>query len=121
MAVAYSHKPREPGQSLVPWGVHGTTPGGIAIVFYENVKELSSESGSFFGEVLGDAMAHELGHLLPGSGHSSGGIMRARWTLRDLKLADPARLQFSREQVVLLQRAAQSLQNNPSLTVTAQH
>lgn len=119
MSVRCNQKPGELGQSLVPSGVHGPTPGGIAHVFWERVKDFALESGSTFGVALGDAMAHELGHLLLGSGHSPRGIMKAHWTLRDLRFDNSARLQFLPAQVVLLQRAARSLQKNPSLTVTA--
>ena len=38
-----------------------------------------------FGELLGHAAAHEIGHLLLGStGHSPAGIMRASWEVKDL-------------------------------------
>jgi hypothetical protein len=120
MSARCNHKPGELGQSLVPSGVHGPTPGGIAHVFYENVKVIASESGSFFGEVLGDAMAHELGHLLLGFGHSAGKIMKARWTVQDLRIASQGGLPFSPAQVVLLQRAARSLRQNPSSMLAAQ-
>lgn len=120
MAARFNYKPGELGQSLVPSGFHGPTPGGIANIFWDRVTDRSSKSGSTCSEVLGDAIAHELGHLLLGSGHSARGIMRARWKLRDLKFASRARLRFLPAQVVLLQRAARLLQNNHSLTVTAQ-
>jgi hypothetical protein len=120
MTARLNHKTGEAGQSLIPSGVHGPTPGGIAHVFYESVRGLALESGSFFGEVLGDVIAHELGHLLLGSGHSSAGIMKARWKLRDLRLASQGELRFSPGEVAALQRGARSLRQNPSLTVTAQ-
>jgi hypothetical protein len=120
MAAHYSPKPGVLGQSRLPSGIHGPTPGGAANVFYESVKDLASDSGAFIGEALGDAMAHELGHLLLGSEHSSGGIMKARWTIQELRIASQGGLPFSPAQVVLLQSAAWSLRQNPSSTLAAQ-
>jgi hypothetical protein len=119
MAAAYSHTPGALGQSLVPSGVYEPTPGGTANVFYARVKHICSLWGLFPGEVLGDAIAHELGHLLLGSGHSPGGLMRAHWTLSDLRLANQGQLRFSPGQVVLLQRAAWSLHQDSSSTLAA--
>jgi hypothetical protein len=120
MVARYRHEPDALGQSLVPSGVHGPTPGGIANVFYDRVELVSSLWGLFRGEVLGDAIAHELGHLLLGTQHSHRGIMKADWTRLDLELASQGELQFSPGEVAALQRGARSLRQNPSLTVTAQ-
>ena len=120
MTARLNHKTGEAGLSLIPSGVHGPTPGGIAHVFYENVKVLASESDLFFGEILGDAMAHELGHLLLGAEHSSEGIMKAHWTVHDLRIASQGGLPFSQTQVVLLQRAAWSLHQDSSMMAVAQ-
>ena len=120
MAAHYSPKSDELGQSLVPSGVHKPTPGGIANIFWDGVKDRSSKSGSTCSEVLGIALAHELGHLLLGSGHSSAGIMKARWKLHDLRFASQGGLRFSSAQAVLLQRAAWSLHQNASPTLAAQ-
>jgi hypothetical protein len=47
-------------------------------------------------QVLGAAMAHEIGHLFLGpNSHSSVGIMRAGWKEDDLKQASQARLTFT--------------------------
>jgi len=56
--------------------------GVLATVFYDRV-ELRTR-GDISG-VLGLAIAHELGHLLLGSGeHVDEGIMRSHWTRKDL-------------------------------------
>jgi len=55
----------------------------LATVFYDRV-ELGTRGGDISG-VLGLAIAHELGHLLLGSGeHIDEGIMRPHWTRKDL-------------------------------------
>jgi len=49
-----------------------------AHVIYERVEELTTRSQRSAASLLGDVMAHELGHLLlPGGRHSARGIMRS--------------------------------------------
>jgi len=48
-----------------------------AHIFLDQVKALDFRSPRSLGSILGDVMAHELGHLLlPLPGHSWAGIMR---------------------------------------------
>ena len=97
--------------------------GWMAGVFSYRVEELAKEttlrvdvSTAFLSVVLGHLMAHEIGHLLLGSGgHSSNGIMRSRWRREDLEAAAQGRLGFTarqgeqmREQVRNRFRAEQS-------------
>jgi len=74
-----------------------------ASVFLDRIKEeVERTHGSLIG-ILGDAMAHELGHLLlRTSGHTSSGIMRARWTAEDLRRAARGQLLFTPEQADLM-------------------
>ena len=68
----------------------------VATVFYDSVKEVAEPTVPALTAILAYAMAHELGHLLlPNSGHSSGGIMRARWTPEDLRNAVYGKLFFT--------------------------
>lgn len=108
------------GESIIPSVTEGPLPGHIANIFYDRLKGLSRAWGQFSGNVLGEAIAHELGHLLLGSQHSRRGIMKARWNFRDQLLINRCQMGFSREQATALQRAVRSLQNNRSLTITAQ-
>ena len=58
-----------------------------AHVFYDRIAALNVRATGGILTILGDVMAHELGHLLlPLPGHSSGGIMRPNV---DMKLAPP--------------------------------
>lgn len=112
MAAAYGPTPGELGQSAIPLGVKGPTPGGIANVFYDRVAAVSWSRGPCGGTFLGDVVAHELGHLLLGPHHSREGIMKASWTSKDLELAALCKLRFTSEQLAVLQQAARSLPGN---------
>ncbi len=62
---------------------HG--PNVVAAVYPDRVQKLAMDASWEFGELLGHAAAHEIGHLLLGStGHSPAGIMRASWEVKDL-------------------------------------
>jgi hypothetical protein len=107
------------GEAIISSKAVETVAGRIANVFYDRVKHVSSLWDMFPGQVLGDAMAHELGHLLLGPQHSRRGIMKADWTLRDLASSSRSGLQFSTRQVSTLQRVARSLQQDSSSIIAA--
>jgi hypothetical protein len=108
------------GEAIVAPGSESLVPGRFANLFYDRVQHVSALWGLFSGQILGDAIAHELGHLLLGSGHSPEGIMKGHWTLQDLRIASHGGLPFSQAQAVLLQRAAWSLHQDSSPTLAAQ-
>lgn len=67
-------------------GVHAT-------VYYDRVEKLCLGSTA---NLLGAAMAHEIGHVLLGSTeHSAHGIMKARWGQGEFRLLACGRLQFA--------------------------
>jgi hypothetical protein len=58
-----------------------THAGKMATVFHDQVQAVARRTGVARSELLGRALAHEVGHLLLGvRGHSRNGIMRAVWT-----------------------------------------
>ena len=58
-----------------------THAGTMATVFHDQVETVARRTGVARSELLGRALAHEVGHLLLGvRGHSRTGIMRAVWT-----------------------------------------
>ena len=58
-----------------------THAGKMATVFHDQVESVARRTGVARSELLGRALAHEVGHLLLGvRGHSRSGIMRAVWT-----------------------------------------
>jgi hypothetical protein len=78
----------------------------VASVFYARVEDLvlSVNGGKREAPViLGDVIAHELGHLLLGTNsHSPAGIMCAEWDKEYLRLAVMGFQKFSPEQSALM-------------------
>ena len=72
---------------------HG--PSVLAAVYPDRVRKLAENASWEFGELLGHAAAHEIGHLLLRSTrHSPAGIMRASWEIKDLRLLSHSGLVF---------------------------
>jgi len=69
--------------------------GYIVDVYYQAVQTLATSKQAEFRPLLGYVIAHELGHLLLGPGHSTRGVMSAAWDLRDLQAIREACLRFS--------------------------
>ena len=107
------------GESIVPSGVNGPVAGGIADIFCDRVKKVAWEWGPTTSGILGEAIAHELGHLMLGPGHSPRGIMKAVWTRQDQLLVSRCQLRFLPAQAVALQHAARSLHSGSSPIVLA--
>jgi len=75
----------------------------LGTVFYDRVKDQAQRTTASVPAILACAMAHEMGHLLlRTSGHSSIGIMRARWTAEDMQRIACGQLLFTPEQAELM-------------------
>jgi len=73
--------------------------GAHATIFADRVMAVSEHLGVPFSTALGHGMAHELGHvLLRTEGHTSTGIMRAKWDGRDWQNAATFGLVFDEKQ-----------------------
>ena len=87
--------------------VFGYTDGpALASVVYDRVAGLADADGDVneAAVILGDVMAHEIGHLLLGSRtHSPTGIMQGRWDREQLRLALMGRQVFTARQAALMQ------------------
>ena len=71
----------------------------IADIYTDRLVELTSSRKWALGPILGDLLAHELGHLLLGpDAHCTGGIMLPRWGERDLGEALRGQMQFTPQQ-----------------------
>jgi hypothetical protein len=82
--------------------------GGIyATIFYPRVDEYAEQHIATASQILGHAMAHEIGHLLLGRvPHSRFGIMRGGWAAEDLRKMAMGDLRFSPQQSALIRQAA---------------
>ena len=69
--------------------------GYMADVYYKAVEAFAEWHGTVKDELLGYVIAHELGHLLLGVGHSPQGVMRSRWTGRDATAVRQLGLKFT--------------------------
>jgi hypothetical protein len=82
--------PREAGRS-----------GRLAYVFFEPIERLAVREGVDVSQVLGAAIAHELGHLLlPNRGHASEGLMRGAWGAPEARAANQGALKFSPTELI---------------------
>ena len=101
-------------------GVVPRTDAQIAYVFDSTVEALFQTTLSAYrtghidrrvseSQILGIAIAHELGHLLLDlQGHSANGIMRGEWGLTDLRNAAFGMLLFTAQQAEVLRANARS-------------
>lgn len=87
---ANKQKPKSSGMSVLQNGV------GVFFCLYpDRLLELSRDANWEFGDLLGHAAAHEIGHLLLGTAdHTAAGIMRARWETEDLRKLSHSGLVF---------------------------
>jgi len=78
--------------------------GQFAYISYARAKTVLHEAPQLsLGQLLGHGIAHEIGHLLLGTNsHSPSGLMSARWSTRELKLAARGQLTFSIDQVAMI-------------------
>jgi hypothetical protein len=73
--------------------------GTYANVFFDRVEILAENRVASPSEILGNAIVHEIGHLLLRSNrHSTAGIMRAQWNDEDLRRASRGTLLFTAQQ-----------------------
>ena len=77
--------------------------GAYATVLYEPLAELAAHYHAPASQLLGHAVAHEIGHLFLGANsHSPHGLMRARWDENDVQRAVERNLLFTRQQAELI-------------------
>ncbi len=91
---------------LLPDAVHrdtmGFSTGYLATISLEYAEDLARSDMGAVPEILGHIAAHEIGHVLLGTGHTVSGIMRARWSLNDWDLLRQGSLFFTPPQAHFL-------------------
>ena len=80
-----------------------------AWVFFQRVEHLAESKDADQAQILGHAMAHEIGHVLLGPDrHSEKGIMRANWGRAVLQEAARGQLLFTPAQAELIKAEVRS-------------
>jgi hypothetical protein len=94
--------------------------GCSAEVFYQRVADWARQMENIsVYQLLGHAMAHEIGHLLLGANsHSRNGIMRPQWNPRDLAVIARASMYFTPEQCAKIRVAVQARRDRRDLAAT---
>ena len=83
--------------------------GSLATVYADRVELMAHGAGVDAAELLGKAMAHEIGHLLLGSNrHGSRGLMRASWSGTDLRRSVPEQWLFDGREGDVMRRGIAS-------------
>ena len=92
------------GFSLV--GTEGVAP-FLATVYVDRADSVAKGAGIDARQVLGLAMAHEIGHvLLNSNSHAPNGLMRANWSRHELRRKDPAAWAFANADAARVRSAA---------------
>jgi hypothetical protein len=98
--------------------VQETDRGWLATVFADRIERAAARAGVATGTLLGRVMAHELGHLLLGSGyHGPAGLMRAEWPDATLPRSG-ADWRFSIGEAARMHQALDSMSQTSSATET---
>ena len=96
----------------------GEGVGCYSDVFYDHATGLHAESNVSVANILGNVIAHELGHLLLGSNsHALSGIMKARWEGKELDRVAKGGLSFNAEQAEHIRERL--IDSEPPVAVTA--
>lgn len=92
------------GMAFTAAGVAGT----MVDAYYGAVEKFANGHQADPAEVLGYVVAHEIGHLLLGPGHSAGSIMSAAWDGKTLAAARQRWLTFDQSQRSSIHRELQA-------------
>ena len=80
-----------------------------AWVFFHRVEQLAESKDASAAQILGHAVAHEIGHLLLGPNrHSLTGLMRADWGRAELQRASRGEMLFTPEQCGIIRAEVQA-------------
>jgi hypothetical protein len=91
------------GESMLD---HGERRGVLMTIDMWTVRAIADRAGMPMPTLLGRAIAHEIGHLLLGSGtHPRIGLMRARWSNDELRGLKPAHWGFSTREAAQMRQA----------------
>ena len=82
--------------------------GTMADAYFQAIQAKSEQHNGDSGLLLGFVMAHELGHLLLGPGHTPEGVMQAAWGQKQMDALRQRWLRFTEEGAARVRRALES-------------
>jgi hypothetical protein len=82
--------------------------GYMADAYLQAIQATSELRHGDPGVLLGFVVAHELGHLILGAGHTPDGVMQAAWGQRQMDALRQRWLKFPEEGAVRIQRVLES-------------
>jgi hypothetical protein len=99
-----THRPSATSQDMLGFTELDESRGsGSAGVYYTAAVEMASMWPARVGEILGAAIAHEVGHLILGANaHAPRGVMYAHWGRAQFELIGISELSFPADQAKLL-------------------
>ncbi len=72
--------------------------GFLADAYLRSIRNIAEQYQADMGVLLGVVIAHELGHLILGAGHTEDGIMQGRWEGREIRAMEKRWLLFDKFQ-----------------------
>jgi len=82
--------------------------GYMADAYYQSIQATSEQHHGDAGVLMGFVMAHELGHLLLGAGHTPEGVMQAAWNQKQMDALRQRWMKFPEETAVRIRRALEA-------------
>jgi hypothetical protein len=80
-----------------------------ATIFYDRIERIAQTVPPSVEQILGNAMAHEIGHVLLGSPeHSGNGIMKGVWSHADYRHLTSRPLEFLPDEAARIREAVSS-------------
>ena len=79
--------------------------GYMADAYFQAIQATSEQHNGDSGALLGFVMAHELGHLLLGPGHTPDGVMQAAWRQKQMDALRHRWMKFTEEGAARIRHA----------------
>ena len=114
-AVRIIPRARQAASAVFGTSFIGPSGGVYADVFFDRVQQLRDiDPNLSVAPILGDVIAHELGHLLLGeNAHTHTGLMQPSWQYPQLRLIEMGHLQFNSSEAARLRERLTVLRGNP--------